>query len=77
MARAPAGQSVRWQFEAGRALDFNVHHHVGAGGGLSGVAQGLRRAEGVLAVPAAQDYCWTWSNKSGRATQLSLRLQRS
>lgn len=75
--RLVAGQPVRWRFEAGRALDFNVHYHVGKEVAYPERRKGLRRADGVLAVPAEQDYCWMWTNKSGRATQLSLRLERS
>lgn len=72
----PAGQSVRWQFEAGRALDFNVHYHVGKEVAYPERRKGLRRAEGVLAVPAAQDYCWMWSNKSSGRARVDVRLQR-
>jgi hypothetical protein len=68
------GQAVRWAFEAGGALDFNIHHHVGADVRYAERTPQVRSANGELVVESTQDYCWMWSNKSATAVTLRIEL---
>jgi hypothetical protein len=70
------GQSVQWRFEAGAALDFNIHYHQGNDVIYPARASGVARSDGTLAVDVAQDYCWMWTNKSASAVELKVQLQR-
>lgn len=70
------GQTVRWSFEAGAALDFNIHYHPGKEVEYPAKAKGVAAQQGELKVALDQDYCWMWSNKGGAATSLSVHLQR-
>jgi hypothetical protein len=70
------GQSVQWTFEAGTALDFNIHYHQGNDVVYPARASDAARADGTLQVDRAQDYCWMWTNKSGRPTSLKVQLRR-
>jgi hypothetical protein len=70
------GQSVQWRFAASRAMDFNIHFHVGHDVRYPARADAVRRSQGTLAVDSAQDYCWMWSNKSPAAARLQIRLRR-
>ena len=73
--KLPAGLNVRWGFEAGTVLDFNVHYHEGKAvvfpAKLSAAA-----ARDTLHTRIEQDYCWMWSNKSAAPATLSVKLQR-
>jgi hypothetical protein len=71
------GQVIAWSFRADQAQDFNIHYHETQ----SQVVYPERRkqvtaADGRLEVALGQDYCWMWSNKSGKTAALELRLQR-
>ena len=70
------GQSVQWRFEAGAALDFNIHYHQGKDVTYPARATGAQRSEGTLAVDSAQEYCWMWTNKTGTAVELTVTLNR-
>ncbi len=67
-----AGARVAWQFEAGAALEFNIHYHVGKEV-IYPVAPAPRiKAQDVLGVTQQQDYCWMWRNPTD--TDVALRL---
>lgn len=70
------GQSVRWRFESSHELDFNIHFHEGSGVSYPTRGERVREPQGTLAVDAAQDYCWMWSNKSTTTASFSVTLQR-
>lgn len=70
------GQSVQWSYEAGGALDFNIHYHQGKDVNYPARASGVARSEGMLAVDSAQEYCWMWTNKSAAPVDLRVRLQK-
>lgn len=74
--KLPAGQNVRWQFEASVAVDFNLHYHVEKTVVVPSKLAAVQRADGVLATKIAQDYCWMWTNKSSTPATLSITLQR-
>ena len=69
------GQSVQWSYEASSPLDFNIHYHQGKDVVYPARANAAR-SEGTLAVDAAQDYCWMWTNKSAAAVALLVRLHK-
>jgi hypothetical protein len=70
-----AGQTMRWQFVASGAVDFNVHYHVGNAVEYPLVRLGVQDASGAFTAPGAQDYCWMWTNRSGRDIALRARLE--
>ena len=74
--KLPAQQAVQWQFEADARLDFNIHYHEGKAVHYPARQDGVAQAQGTLAAPIAQDYCWMWTNPSGQAAALKLVLQR-
>lgn len=69
------GQAVQWSYEAASTLDFNIHYHQGKDVVYPARAN-APRSEGTLAVAAAQDYCWMWTNESAAAVGLRVRLQK-
>jgi hypothetical protein len=71
-----SGQSVRWSFRADRPVDFNIHYHVGKDVRYPARHDAVRDAEGTLAIPDRQDYCWMWSNKAGTPAQLQVVLSK-
>lgn len=70
-------QSVKWAFDADRALNFNIHYHVGKDVHYPAQHSQVSKLAGLLPVDMAQDYCWMWVNKSGSPASLQLRLTRS
>lgn len=68
-------QTVQWQFESDRALDFNIHYHETKTVLYPVRADQVRSREGTLAVPTTQDYCWMWTNKSTAAARLRVQLR--
>jgi hypothetical protein len=71
-----AGQRVQWSFESDRALNFNIHYHVGKDVHYPAKQDQVERAQGELAVDSRQDYCWMWVNKTGTAARLAVSLTR-
>ncbi len=70
------GHSVGWRFDADGALNFNIHYHVGKDVHYPARADAVRSQHGELAVPAPQDYCWMWTNKTAGVVALQLELAR-
>lgn len=70
------GQSVQWRFESSHELDFNNHFHAGSCLSYPTLGDRVWEFQGTLAVDAAQDYCWMWSNKSTTTASLAMTLQR-
>lgn len=70
------GDSVRWEFEAAGALDFNIHYHVGKDVEYPARKDAADRMQGTLSVDRDQDYCWMWTNKAAHPVGLRLRLSR-
>lgn len=71
-----AGQSVQWSFEADRALNFNIHYHVGKDVRYPAKKENVERLQGDLSVDSKQDCCWMWTNKATTSTKLSVTLAR-
>ena len=74
--KLPAGLKVRWDFDAGMPLDFNVHYHVGKEVVFPSKLTAVAAAKDVLDTKIDQDYCWMWSNKSASAATIKVKLQR-
>lgn len=74
--KLPAGLKVRWDFESGTPLDFNVHYHVGKEVVFPSKLTAVSAAKDVLDTKVDQDYCWMWSNRSASSVTVTVRLQR-
>jgi hypothetical protein len=74
--KLPAGLKVRWDFESGTPLDFNVHFHVGKEVVFPSKLTAVSAAKDVLDTKVDQDYCWMWSNRSASSVTVTVRLQR-
>ena len=74
--KLPAGVKVLWDFEAGAAVDFNVHYHAGKAVVFPVKLSAVSSGTDTLAVKIDQDYCWMWTNKSAAAATLTVHLQR-
>jgi hypothetical protein len=68
--------TVRWQFDADAATSFNIHFHEGKAVRYPVKEESISKSRGVLEVKSEQDYCWMWSNPSGRPTTMTIRLDR-
>ena len=74
--KLPAGLKVRWDFDAGLPLDFNVHYHVGKEVVFPSKLTAVAAAKDSLDTKIDQDYCWMWSNKSASTATVKVKLQR-
>jgi hypothetical protein len=74
--KLPRGAEVAWQFEAGAAVDFNIHYHVGQQVVFPTRLNQQTRHEGRLQAELDQDYCWMWTNKGTATTSLRFQLLR-
>jgi FKBP-type peptidyl-prolyl cis-trans isomerase 2 len=74
--KLPAGAQIRWQFDTGAPVDFNVHYHLGKEVVFPVKLNAVASARDTLDARIAQDYCWMWTNKSAAPTRLSVSLQR-
>jgi hypothetical protein len=74
--KLPARTRVRWRFEAGVPMDFNIHFHEGEEVRFPARQEGVAKADGTLDAPSAQDYCWMWTNKSPGEAALKVELSR-
>lgn len=74
--KLPAGAKVQWAFEAGVALNFNIHFHDGPKVHYPAKQDGVAKAGGALDAQVEQDYCWMWTNKTAGATTLKFDLAR-
>ena len=74
LARSDA---VRWSWEAGGNVSFNIHYHEGDKVEYPVKQAGVPRAQGTLDVAKDQDYCWMWTNKSPSTFSLRVQLSRA
>ena len=70
------GQSIAWKFDADGPTNFNVHYHQGAQVVFPAKQDAIAKAEGRLDVALDQDYCWMWTNKSGKTIAMRLSMER-
>lgn len=67
---------MRWDFDAGAPLDFNVHCHVDKEVVFPSKLSAVATARDTLTTKIEQHYCWMWSNKSAAPAAFTVRLQR-
>lgn len=67
------GEQIRWSFEAGDVLDFNIHYHEDEEVVYPVKAESQGLANTLLAA-VDQTYCWMWTNQKEQPVQLSLQL---
>jgi hypothetical protein len=72
-----AGQAVRYQFDAGAPLDFNLHWHRGNEVLFPIRSGAVARRAGVFAAGEKQAYCLMWTNRSRGAVPLRARIDRA
>jgi len=70
------GAGVRWNFEAGAPVDFNIHYHVGKEAVFPAKQAQVNSGGDTLSVTVAQDYCWMWTNKGHTPVSLAVDLAR-
>jgi len=70
------GQVISWSFKADRALNFNIHYHVGKDVRYPAKKDQVASLQGALALDSKQDYCWMWVNKTTAVAKLSVALTR-
>lgn len=68
------GETIQWSFQAERALDFNIHFHVGKKVNFPAKLKQQNEASGKLKTKLHQTYCWMWTNTSKEMTPLNLQL---
>lgn len=71
------GDAVRWSWEAGANMSFNIHYHEGDKVEYPVKRPGIPQAQGTLDVTRDQDYCWMWTNKTGLPLSLRVQLART
>jgi hypothetical protein len=72
-----AGQAVRYQFDAGAPLDFNLHWHRGNEVLFPIRSSAVARRAGVFAAGERQAYCLMWTNRGRGAVLLRARIDRA
>lgn len=68
------GESILWHYEADRALDFNIHFHVGKKVSFPSRLKQKQEANGKLKTKLSQTYCWMWTNTNQEAASLKLKM---
>jgi hypothetical protein len=74
--RLEKGRAVRWAFDAGGPLDFNIHYHEGQQVVFPVQRRGAAKGAATLKVKLGQDYCWMWTNRTAQPLALRLTLDR-
>lgn len=69
------GAHVGWRFDSDKALDFNIHFHVGKEVQYPSKLKARKNAAGRLDVNQDQTYCWMWSNRGQHQAKLSVTLE--
>lgn len=72
--RLMPGTKVRWKYEAGVPMAFNVHFHDRDKVVFAAREERSRSASGVLDVSVEQDYCWTWTSDSTNPAAVTVKL---
>ena len=61
----------------GAATDFNIHYHVGKDVSYPENRKDIASADGTLAVPLDQDFCWMWSNRAAQPVDIEINLKQA
>lgn len=71
-----AGDKVQWDFQSAEPMDMNVHYHEGKNVHYPVRLEARKSANDTLHVTLAQEYCWMWSNKTGKTAPLKAALRK-
>ena len=71
------GENVGWRFSGDAPTDFNIHYHVGKDVVYPEQRKEIAKAEGTLAVPLDQDFCWMWTNRGTAAMAIEVQLSKT
>ena len=71
------GENVGWRFSGNAPTDFNIHYHVGKDVVYPEQRKEIATAEGTLAVPLDQDFCWMWTNRGTAAMEIEVQLSKA
>ena len=74
--RLKGGQRVVWAFVSQSTVDFNLHHPQGKGVNYLVQKSAVREARDALEAAGAQEYCWTWTNRTEAPAQISVQMRR-
>jgi hypothetical protein len=72
-----AGQSMRYAFDAGAPLDFNLHWHRGNEVLFPIKFDAIARVGGVFRATESQAYCLMWTNREPSSVALRARIDRA
>lgn len=70
------GDSIRWEFAASEAVDFNIHYHVGKEAEFPAKQAQVSSGQDILRVAVHEDYCWMRSKESSSRVRIDVLLQR-
>lgn len=73
-SRLKGGRLLAWAFEAAEPLAFTTHVHADGGVKDAETMSALTAAKGRLVLNGDHVYCWVWSNPSGMAVTIRVRL---
>lgn len=76
-AKLVPGDKVKWEFESRDAVDFNIHYHLGHDVKFPAKQDAAQKADGLLEVSSAQDYCWMWSTKTASGMDVEFKLDKT
>jgi hypothetical protein len=71
------GESMRYSFDAGAPLDFNLHWHHGNDVRFPVRIDAVARLGGVFRAPEKQAYCLMWTNRGRGGVSLRARIDRA
>jgi hypothetical protein len=71
-----AGQSMRYTFDAGAPLEFNLHWHRGNEVLYPVRIDAIARIGGVFRAPQSEAYCLMWTNRKRSSVALRARIDR-
>ena len=71
-----SGESMRYSFDAGAPLDFNIHWHQGGVVSYPVRIPAVARLGSVLRSPKKEAYCLMWTNRSRTPVALRARIDR-
>ncbi len=71
------GENVGWRFSGNAPTDFNIHYHVGKDVVYPEQRKEIAKADGTLAVPLDQDFCWMWTNRGTAALEIEVQLSKA
>jgi hypothetical protein len=72
--KLPNKLSIDWDFKSDKALESNIHFHLGKNVKLPVKLAAKSEWKDRFETKVAQDYCWMWSNRSDQVAEITLSL---